>query len=317
MKQDISIVIPNYNGVRLLHKCISSAIKACSFSKINFEIIVSDDGSIDESVNHLKTTFPEAIIVTSDTNTGFSGAANRGIQRTGMPLVFIMNNDVTLAEDYFESQFKHFQDPDLFGVMGSIWSEDGKKLMDAAKLPVWKSGQLKSTVNYFIKNKPESSCPTLFLSGANALVRREMLVELGGFDERFNPFYMEDVELSVKAWRKGWKCIYEPKSRCYHKLSETISKTNQQDKVKMISRRNKFLFHHKHLKGFTATLWQIENLINLASRWMTLDFSYYRSYFDFKKLAVPTRNNSGYSRSLREATNYILDQLKKEELTVF
>lgn len=309
MQHSVSVVLPNYNGRYLLEKNLPSVIKALERESIVYEIIIPDDASTDDSVEFIKQNFPTIKIITSAVNEGFSKNANKGIAAAQYALILLLNTDVRLKEDYFSQQWKYFDDPETFGVMGSIWSEDGKTLMDAGKYPLWKGSQLKTTVNFSLEENTNGDIPTLFLSGANALIDRKKLIALQGFDERYSPFYMEDVDLSVRAWRNGWKCRYEPKSLCYHKLSESISKHSNKQKIKNISRRNKFIFHDTHLDGTRRFLWKIETLLNLLTRWVTFDTGYYRSYSEFKKLKNERKK---YKRSLEEIANELL--LKIEPL---
>lgn len=314
MSRSVSVVIPNYNGKHLLEEYLPSVLAALKLSSIDSEIIVSDDGSTDDSVKFLSDTYPKIKITRSESNMGFSHAVNNGIELAEKELVFLLNSDVKLKEDYFESQWKYCDKPDTFGVMGSIWTEDGKRLMDAAKYPIWKGGQLKTTVNYKLKHKSSEPCLTLFLSGANALVNREKLLKLQGMDERYSPYYMEDVDLSVRAWRMGWKCYYEPDAICYHKLSETIANHNTQKKVKHISKRNKFIFHDTHLEGVKRLLWNIENIVNLSFRWIMLDLAYYRAYSAYTQIAK-TKNT--FPVSLKNITDQILEASKRSEKELF
>lgn len=314
MDRSISVIIPNYNGKHLLEEYLPSVLAALKYSKADYEVIISDDASTDDSVEFIRENYPDIKIVRSEINQGFSHTINSGINIAKKSLVLLLNSDVKLKEDYFESQWKYFEKPDTFGVMGSIWTEDGKRLMDAAKYPVWKGGQLRTTVNYRVKEKNDRGSYTLFVSGANALVDREKLMELQGMDPRYSPFYMEDVDLSVRAWRKGWKCYYEPKAICYHKLSETISTHNSKKKVSYISKRNKFIFHDTHLQGGKRLLWNIENAINLMTRWLVVDLAYYKSYFEYKKIK---KASTSYPKMLESVTEEILEASKNTPLELF
>lgn len=305
MKYSVSVVIPNYNGKKLLEEYLPSVIEALKQADTEHEIIVSDDASTDDSVVFVKEKYPHIKIATSAINRGFSHTANNGIKLAGKKLVLLLNSDVKLKQDYFESQWKYFNDPATFGVMGSIWTEDGKHLMDSAKYPAWKGAQLRTTVNYRIKSKSSKPLLTLFLSGANALVDREKLMALQGFDTRYSPFYMEDVDLSVRAWRKGWKCYYEENAFCYHKLSESISSHSSEKKVRLISKRNKMLFHHIHLSGMRRVLWNIENTLNLLFRWLVADLSYYTYYSEYRKIVRENNLKDGYTQSLEDVVNEI------------
>ncbi|MEY4287955.1 MAG: hypothetical protein RLZZ30_43 [Bacteroidota bacterium] len=243
----ISIVIPNYNGVELLPKTIESALKALTTSGItDYEIIVSDDASTDGSLVLLEQEFPEVVLVKSERNTGFSGNANRGIQRSSKELICLLNSDVHLGTAYFTAQTPLFDSEETFGVMGLIQEQGTFALQDGAKLPSISRWKIESNKNEF----SNARIPTLFLSGANALIRSSYLKEIGGFNELFNPYYAEDVDLGIRAWRRGWVLWYQPESHCYHAQSTTINKLPPLH-VRTIAKRNKHFLHFLHLpNGF-------------------------------------------------------------------
>jgi GT2 family glycosyltransferase len=98
----------------------------------------------------------------------------------------------------------------------------------------------------------------MYLSGANALVSREKLIALGGFNEIFAPFYSEDFELSLRTWRSGWKCYYEHNAICRHRTSTTIKQKSSKIFIKKIYNRNKMLLHAIHLEPGQRFLWQLQ-----------------------------------------------------------
>jgi len=254
MQHSISVLIPNYNGKKLLEENLPSVYTALHTFPFSFsEIIVSDDASADDSLLFLKQNFSEIKCVSTEINTGFSGAVNRGIPYCKGDLILILNSDVQLSANYFEAQVSLFEDSQVFGVMGTIVSKDGIQIQDTAKYPLFRGGKIGSTLNYATQEK--GSWPTLFLSGANALVRKSYLVQLKGFNEIFNPYYCEDVELGIRAWRAGWKCLFESTAICYHPNSETIKKQGK-EKVRRISRRNKAILHLIHLEGIYLIWYQ-------------------------------------------------------------
>lgn len=323
MKFSISVIIPNYNGRKLLEENLPSVISAMNFSCIDYEIIIFDDASTDDSVAFLKEKHPQITILTNAKNSGFSSAANRGIREAKKQLTLLLNSDVKLKEDYLTNQFRFFEKPDTFGVMGSICSPDGK-LIDAAKYPQWSGSQIKSTLNFSLPDAPEDFLiPTYFLSGANALTDTKKLRQLGGFNEIYSPFYMEDVDLAVLAWRMGWKCYYEPKAICYHNISQTIKKHNSNNKVKLISKRNKFIFHEIHLSGSKKLFWKTEMLFNLIFRWLALDFDYYRAFMEFRKrkqqikLSIIEFNNLHPVKTLEQIVREIQNGVEGIEKRLF
>jgi GT2 family glycosyltransferase len=243
-KFSVSVVIPNYNGQHLLVDTIKSVKEALVSSEINdYEIIVSDDGSSDDSITLVSNLFPDVILLKSQVNTGFAGNMNRGINQASKELVCFLNSDVHLSPAYFTSQFPLFDDQQTFGVMGAIFDQETKEAQDGAKIARIHLLRIESNKNNFSKT---DLLPTLFLSGANALVRRDYLAQLGGFCELFNPYYSEDVDLGILAWRSGWKLYFQPLAICYHAQSSTIKKLPN-NKVRMIAKRNKHFVHFLHL----------------------------------------------------------------------
>jgi GT2 family glycosyltransferase len=244
MKFSVSIVIPNYNGQHLLVDTIHSAQAALISSDIiDYEIIVTDDASTDDSVSLVERVYPELIIVRSEVNTGFAGNMNRGIKRASKELVCFLNSDVQLTSGYFSAQLSLFESTQTFGVMGAIFDRETNEAQDGAKDARIGFLRIESNKNTFSNTE---ILPTLFLSGANALVRRKYLQQLGGFCELFNPYYSEDVDLGLQAWQSGWKLYYQPLSICYHAQSSTIKKLPN-DRVRMIAKRNKHFLHFLHL----------------------------------------------------------------------
>lgn len=301
--KSISVVIPNYNGKKLLEKNLPAVFAALK-NVSDYEVIVADDASTDDSVNYIQTNWENVILIKNTINGGFSKNINSGFKKASKELVLALNSDVHLSEDYFVEQFKYFESPETFGVMGSIYNNG--KLIDAAKYPVWKAGKLVTTINVVILDKTSDWIPTLFLSGANALMDRKKLMQLNGMDERYSPFYMEDVDLSVRAWRMGWKCYYEPKSNCNHIISSTIDSNNKKNFVKFISKRNKLIFHHIHLQGNRRVLWQTEIIFNLLFRWLFFSFDYYKIYAEYKQQLVIQKQRDVFPFSLFEITSQIL-----------
>lgn len=275
MSKSISVVIPNYNGKELLKRNISSVYNALLSSGISdFEIIISDDASKDDSVSFIKTNYPDIILVENQTNKGFAGNTNMGIFRAGKDLVLILNSDIFLTEGYFTNLLHYFDKPDTFGVMGRINAIDSDQIQDGAKYPGFFLSKIVTSQNYTCETKPQLY--SFFLSGANALVDRKKLFEIGGFDELFNPYNSEDVNLGIKAWRLGYPCYYEHSAICKHPNSSTIKKEPSK-KVKIISKRNKMYLHFIHLNDFELFYYFVILIGKTMFRAIALDFSYLKS----------------------------------------
>lgn len=283
MVSSISVVIPNFNGASLLKQNLRSVIGALDHSGLNYEIIVSDDHSTDDSVSFLNQMHPEILVLQNPSDRGFSKNINNGIAQAKGSLVLCLNTDVSLDKDYFKYQIPFFEDPSTFGVMGALCNPETGKTEDGAKVfeqSFW--GQIRSTTNLLPIDG--SSLPTFFLSGANALIDREKVALLRAYDELFSPFYNEDVELGIRAWRMGWKCFFEPRAKAYHAVSKTIHAISSKKDIRWISVRNRFLLHFIHLNGTKRFLYFLKLFFNCTNRWVIADWSFYKALIAFWKL---------------------------------
>ncbi|RZL46122.1 MAG: glycosyltransferase, partial [Pedobacter sp.] len=198
MQRSISIIIPNYNGKHLLEKYLPSVFLAAENAKTEFEIIVIDDGSKDNSVAFIKSEYPYVKLLINDSNRGFSFTCNHGIRESKHELILLLNSDVKLDPDYFAAQWKYFDHKDTFGVMSRIMSFDESRIEDSARLLYYSGCRIKANKFYYNETPEDQNVYTAYLSGANALVDAKKLKELGGFDEIFSPFSSEDFDLSLR-----------------------------------------------------------------------------------------------------------------------
>ncbi|NEU08981.1 glycosyltransferase family 2 protein [Flavihumibacter sp. R14] len=293
MKKNISVVIPNFNGKHLLQQNLPSVLKALEYSGTRFEIILVDDHSTDDSIAFTERNYPQIQIVSSKTNGGFSVACNKGIAVAQYELTLLLNTDIQLPENYLESQFEYFQYPDTFGVMGKIIGFKNKEVQDTARY-ISRSGFKIKANNFFYLEDTDFWCPTAYLSGANALVDTQKLKAIGGFDEIFSPFYYEDFDLGLRAWRVGWKCYYQPKAFCMHDHSATTKTIRTRSWVKSIFYRNRLLFHAIHLDTLQRTMWLTQIVLtDLLFRWISFRFYFYKStgmFLSMQKEISQSRN---------------------------
>lgn len=281
----ISVIIPNYNGKELLPQMLPTVFKALKKSGQNSEIIVADDCSVDESVILLREKFPEIKIVINETNSGFSVTANKGIAAAKFDWVLLLNSDVKLEEDYFIPLLKYTEQADVFGVMGRIigWQDD--KIQDGAKYPLFHGVKIKTSGNYLLKNKEDMSngLYSMYLSGANTFLNKKIFLAIGGFNELFSPFYIEDVELSIRAWRAGYTCYYNHDAICRHKTSSTVLSGNTLRAIQEVYSRNKMYLHAIHLSHVKRIIWFLQVFFEAVAYILILKWSYIHSLIHFFK----------------------------------
>ncbi len=324
----ISVVIPNYNGVHLFPQILPSLYTALKNTTEEYEIIISDDCSTDESVAYLKDIYPEIIVIENNLNRGFSPTINEGIFKARYDYLLLMNSDVKLTPDYFSNLFAFFEAGDTFGVMGRIIGWDDDEIQDAAKYPALQGAKIKTAGNYYLNNPQKSDrLYSVYLSGANAFVDRRKIITLGGFDELFAPFYVEDFELSIRAWRFGWKCYYDHFSVCRHQVSISIKSKSNKNFINKIYYRNKMFLHYIHLNGVTLTQWFLQLIPETLFYVITGRFYFAKTVLlflrnkhkasisknNFKKLAEA---NNGLL-SVKEVFGNILLSLRGKDITMF
>lgn len=302
----ISVVIPNYNGKQLLEANLPALYNSLELAAVPYEIIVPDDASEDDSLSFLKNNYPEIIIVENVVNRGFAPNINSGIFRARYDLVFLMNSDVKLEGDYFSSQFPYFTKPSTFGVMGRIVGYENDNIQDAAKTQYKHGLIIGANVNLIPTNPAELWFPTLYLSGANALVHREKLMLLQGFDEAYAPFYGEDLDLCMRAWKVGWHCYYHHSVVCRHPNSVTINKYNKKRKIQIIVYRNRFIMHAIHLQALQLLVWNFWIRMQLVFKTLLMQTEFSIAFFQFLKYKNQIRKSRKSLKTLGIETGTVL-----------
>ena len=253
-------------------------------SGLPYEIIVSDDASADDSVSFLQKEFPSVKLIINGKNRGFSPTINKGIVAAGYDYILLLNSDVMLSENYFIPLLRYFEKDDTFGVMGRIVGWDDDLIQDAAKYPSFHGVKIKTTGNYLSETPAHDEwLYSMYLSGANALIDKKKLISLQGFDEIFAPFYVEDYELSLRAWRLGWKCYYEHFAVCRHQISISIKSKSSKNYINTIYYRNKMFLHAIHLSNGKLILWYLQQIPETFIRLITGRFYYLNSLNLFLK----------------------------------
>lgn len=235
----ISIIIPTFNGKGLVKRYLPSVLDACrhySFKKT--ELIVVDDASSDGTVDYLRTNFPDINVVKHRVNKGFSVSANNGIFTAHNRIVVLLNNDVQVAKDFLHFLPHHFEDKNIFAVRPGL-----KTNLRNPRI----GGGFRFGFFDVPREAKEKTNLAFFAGGGAVAFDREKVIKLGGFDKLFSPFYYEDVDLSYRAWKRGWKIIYEPRSLAYHQAGATISNFYTHRYINIIGERNKYFLVWKNI----------------------------------------------------------------------
>lgn len=218
----VSVVIVNWNGKQHLAECLDSLVAQNIKDR---EIVLVDNGSHDGSVEMVQGAYPFIRVVSLPENLGFAGGNNAGIRIASGKYIALLNNDTRVDPEWMPSLLKEAEaSPPHVGMWASkILSYENPELIDNVGLLMYPDG-LGRGKGRLEKDEGQydQTGEAFFPSGCAGLYRREMLDEIGLFDEDFFA-YADDVDLGLRARLAGWQCIYVPSAKVYHKYSASSS----------------------------------------------------------------------------------------------
>lgn len=268
----LSIVIVNYNVKYFLSNCLLSVFKA--LEGIESEVFVVDNNSTDQSIEMVESQFPQAITIANKFNAGFSKANNQAIELAKGEYIILLNPDTVVEEDCFIRCIEYMDAHQEAGGMGI-------KMIDGAGrfLPESKRGLPTPSVAFykifglsrlFPRSKrfgkyhlgyigENETSEIEVMSGAFMLLRKKVTDIIGGLDEAFF-MYGEDIDMSYRIIKAGYKNIYFPEARIIHFKGESTKKSSVN--YVMVFYRAMIIFARKHFSQQNARTFSL--LINLA-----------------------------------------------------
>lgn len=283
MLPSLTIVIPNFNGAELLRKNLPSVLTAMQVYQGTSELIVVDDGSSDHSLDVLKQEFPQVQVVVHPQNKGFAEAILSGVNAANTELLFLLNSDVEVSTDVFAPLVAYFDDSNTFSVNPLIYDEQGGIKRHSWNLRKFKAGTLK-LINWQLDNALQrrvngERLATAYASGGSFMVRKSMFLALGGFHPIFKPFYSEDYDLGLRAWRRGWASYFEPGVHIVHQSKGSIRSNVKFKYVKSIRRRNRYILEWTHLSRSDLLLKALPaSALQLLGELLMLDYTNLRGF---------------------------------------
>lgn len=245
-KSNISIITVNYNG-RKDTKALIESLQNHLF--IPYELIVVDNGSQENEAALLQELFPTIHAIRSNTNRGFAGGNNLGIQEaTGKYLLFL-NNDVIIKNDSIKYLVEELeQNPTWGGVSPKILYADTPELLQfAGCTPLSRITLRNKQIGYKEKDHGQYEQTKIipYLHGAAMCIRREVIEQVGPMSEDYFLYY-EELDWCTRITNKGYLLAYVPEAKVYHKESRT---TGQDSPLKAYyMTRNRLLYARRNRK---------------------------------------------------------------------
>jgi GT2 family glycosyltransferase len=273
----LSVIIVNYNVKYFLEVCLDSVFRAAR--GINIEVIVIDNQSVDDSCAMVREKYPQVILIENKDNKGFSKANNQGFAIAKGEYILFLNPDTVLHTDYLKKTILYLDaHPNVGGIGPRIIDGKGQFALDSKKsFPSLSVALFKTTgINkifskstffnkyYAVHIKEYETAEVDVLSGCCMMVSHKVLQEIGGaFDEDYF-MYCEDVDLSYRIQKAGYKNIYFPEATIIHYKGESTRKAT----LSYIRTFNEALsiFVKKHYSKQQASLFNVVINIGIAFR---------------------------------------------------
>jgi GT2 family glycosyltransferase len=282
---DVSIVIPTWRGRSLLEAYLPSVIAAADLYRgsraADTEILIIEDAGGDDTLVWLQSRYRDRVVVLEhERNLGFCAACQTGFEHARFPVVLLLNNDVRLKTDCIAPMVRHFKRPDVFAVTGKMFSQKGDVVCNGGKIGQFRRGMWSSYRNYDARPSTEADVPFLSFAaiGAFSAYDRNKFLQLGGFDPLTAMF--EDIDISYRGWKRGWRIEYEASSIAYHDANQTMKRRYKGRSRDRLSRRSRIIMHWILLHDrilFGEHLASIA--VKLLASWLWLDWTFYWAIF--------------------------------------
>ena len=222
----ISVVIPSRNGLDLLRAMLPEVVR--QVEQMGGEIIVVDNGSDDGTPDFLRSEYPGVVLEVSTEALSFARAVNAGIRKSRYAHVCLLNNDMLVEPGFFAALSAAFRAvPDLFCSTAQIFFPEGVRREETGKAVMAIASDRKRAdfpVRCELPIASEDLSYVLYGSGGCSLFDARKLLQLGGFDEIYEPAYVEDLDLGFRGWQQGWPSVFAAGARVLHRHRATTSR---------------------------------------------------------------------------------------------
>lgn len=255
MEPKVSIVLLNWNGLRDTIECLRSIYNQ---DYQNFDLIVIDNASTDNSVEVIKKEFPDITIIENEKNFGYTGGNNKGIEvsrKTDAEYIWLLNNDTIVASEALKIMVEYAELSEQVGIVSPKVVQKGKNFEQIyfgtyinTDLMIKKNFTSREELTKIDKVEPERIC----LWGTSLLLKRNLVEKIGYFDDRFFAYY-EDMDYSLRSIQAGFLNKVAINAVVYHRLREERPE-GIPDYYFFYMVRNEYLFWSKYLKESSMKL---------------------------------------------------------------
>lgn len=218
----VHAIILNFNGKPFLLETLASVAQ---INYPNLKLIVVDNGSTDGSQAAVQEHYPHVLLLENGENLGFGEGNNVGMRyalQHGAEWVLLLNNDIAVAPDLLEHMMAVAATDTAIGILGpKIYYHDQPNTIwfAGARINYWAGLTAHRGIREVDHGQYDRLENSDYITGCAMLIRRETIESIGMFDPVYFPAYSEDADLSVRAARAGYRLIYVPQAKVWHKVS--------------------------------------------------------------------------------------------------
>ena len=247
VRPECSFVLLSWNSQSMLAESLPALLQELRADGGNHEVIVVDDHSTDGTDEYVRRRFPEVRLVQSEENLYFGGANRLGIAMATRDVLVLMNNDVIVHPGFLAPLLMRMQDPSVFGVSAMV---SDREMDETGNTHARFDGREIQWSHQTVCAGQSSTTPVFWLHRGLFAVDRRKYGWLGGLDDLYDPLYLEDVDLSYRAWKAGWKCVFATNSLISHHHRLGIPASGE-GFLHTIVRRNQYMFFWKNINSIS------------------------------------------------------------------
>ena len=240
----VAVVVLNWNGRKHLEALLPSLRASVAATPFPVDVVVVDNRSTEPDVDWVREHFPEFEVLVAERN-DYLFSLNPIVAARPEELVVILNNDMRVEPDFLVPLVEHFEDPTVFAVSAKVMNWDGSEQTTAPRHLEVRRGWVHKSWDM----AADCAAYTFEAGGGCSAYRRLMYADLGGYDPLYRPGYYEDTDLTYRAWQRGWRSVYEPRSVIYHRVGATLYDPARQERFEANLVRNHALFTAKNIGG--------------------------------------------------------------------
>lgn len=313
----LSIIIVNWKVKDMLVDCLASIKAQMRLPPEQYEIVVVDNASADGSVEMLKDSYPEVILLASDTNLGFGAGCNRGYRLSSGQFVLLLNPDTLIVDHAIDRLLETLLGHPEAGMIGAcLLNDDGsfQRVSGGAFPSLWNIAwnylllhrllpKSLSPAPLFFEESPSGIVDIDWVSGAAMLLRREA-IGAAIFDESYF-MYGEDWDICNRLHRQGWRVLFDSEAKILHFQRSSFKKQSSIDLLQAVYKGPRQFFARKHSRP-ALLLYDLILLTGYALRWPMYSLldalkpnQGYRELADFSRQFLVSIARSAFSSSWR------------------